>query len=156
MVLGDDEKNDYSSLKTLFYECIFENNSRRNPFIQYGQSRLYKCLIKNWGIPETFFIKSHGLRAGKHAQVMATDCLFIQKGFFECLNKYTITDIFHQDFPILPGFMKAAYANYGGQIKLYNCYKNRWWLYTKNHIGKYMNKNEAIELEKYLEKIVPK
>ena len=156
-VVGDDYEIDISSLSAKFVECIFEDNSRRNPFGQLGQVRLHRCLIKNWGTKEYFNVKSYGIRAGKHAQVMASDCIFIQRPFSYFFNRNFISDIIYQETPYLlpPGWMRGAYADWGGQIKLYNCYKNRSWIWLQNHKGSYMSKEKAIELETYLEKVVP-
>lgn len=131
--------------RSIFYNCVFLNNSRRNPFIQSGNSLIIECLIANWG--RSFHEKSFGIRAGKNAQVTVIDSVFVQDSLGECIKRgHTLKDTFgHYFWPfwIGPGFRRAAYADWGGQIVCYNCYKNRNWLYLKNHRGKYMDKDEA-------------
>ena len=148
--------------KTVFYKCYFKNNSRRNPFIQSGQSFIKKCVIENWGHPAYFDEKSYGIRVGKYAQAMIVDTVFIQDTLGKCLTRGNLLkDIFNQYFLpfcwLSPGFRNAAYADVGGQIAMYNCYRNRRWLYFENHRGPYMTKdyadqliNEMKELEKTL------
>lgn len=148
--------------KTVFYKCYFKNNSRRNPFIQSGQSFIKKCVIENWGHPAYFDEKSYGIRIGKYAQAMIVDTVFIQDTLGKCLTRGNLLkDIFNQYFLpfcwLSPGFRNAAYADVGGQIVMYNCYRNRRWLYFENHRGPYMTEdyadqliNEMKELEKTL------
>lgn len=156
VLIGSDNQwsKEHGSISATFVECLFEDIGKWNPFGKYGQIRLFRCLIKNWG---GRFIGSDGFRVGKHAQGLAGNCVFVQKPLLSCLNRNIIQDMLFQGFPFLiPGFAKAAYAEYGGQIRLYNCYKNRWWLYLKNHYGRYMSQEEAKELESYIETVTPK
>ena len=156
ILIGSNEHREetHSSISATFVECVFEDIGKWNPFARYGQIRLFRCLVKNWGKPG--FSSSDGFLVGKHAQGLAGSCVFIQKPLLSCLNKGTLQEMF-RGFPLLvPGFAKAAHAEYGGQIRLYNCYKNRWWLYIKNHYGKYMTQEEATELETHIESVVPK
>lgn len=157
---GDTDLSDLlSGQRSLFYECIFEGNSRRNPFVQIGQGYLINCLVRNWGRPETFHEKSFGVRAGAKAQVTVTNTVFIQDDLWSCLTRGNLfADIFHQYFwPFWygPGFRRAAYADLGGHIQCYHCYKNRPWLKIENHRDDYMTENEAIELMIHLESNVP-
>lgn len=148
---GDSPDKDFKSLRVSFIECIFENNSRRSPFAQFGQVHLYRCWIKNWGIPETFHEKSYGFRVGSWGQGFAYQCVFTQRPFFQCLNKNFFKDWFAQQLPnFIPGFILAAYSDFGGQIRLRECFKNRWWLRFQGHRGKKMSKKFANSLIEYL------
>lgn len=134
--------------RVIFSECIFENCSRRNPFVQIGQGYLINCWIKNWG--RNFHEKSFGIRAGKLGQVMAVNCIFEQESFFTCLKRgHLLEDIFGQylfPLPGMPGFMRGAYADNGGHVKCVNCYKNRPWIYLENSTGK-MSYTEMFNLK---------
>jgi len=147
--------------RTVFYKCYFKYNSRRNPFIQSGQSFIKKCVIEGWGHPAYFDEKSYGIRVGKYGQATVTDSVFIQYDLRSCLTRGNLLkDIFNQYFLpffwLSPGFRNAAYADHGGQIAMYNCYKNRNWLYLENHRGPYMIKEDADLLIKELKELETK
>ena len=89
---GDTIDLDYSSLRASFTNCIFDGCCRRNVYAQYGQTRMYRCWIRNWGISSTFHEKSNGARSGKHGQLMVSHCVFDQRPFFECLDKNFLED----------------------------------------------------------------
>ena len=151
---GDTIGADYRSLRATFNNCVFDGCCRRNVYAQYGQTNMYRCWVRDWGIPETFYIKSSGARAGKHGQLMLSECIFTQRPFWECVNKNIFSDIVHQyRHWWYPGFMKAVYAEFGGQVKAYNCYKNRWWLTFSNHTAP-MSKDSAEVLMQYLQENV--
>lgn len=137
--------------RVVFSECIFENCSRRNPFVQIGQGYLINCWIKNWG--RNFHEKSFGIRAGKYGQVMAVNCIFEQEKFLTCLKRgTTLKDTFKQYFlPLfgVPGFMRGAYSDFGGHVRTINCYKNRWWIHLEHREGK-MDQMEMITLKQKL------
>lgn len=156
---GTGETNDFDLLlgqRAIFYECIFENNSRRNPFIQVGQGYLIRCLVKNWG--KCFHEKSFGARAGSCGQLLVVDSIFEQENFLTCLKRFhTLKDTFGQYlWPLfgVPGFMRGAYADIGGHVITRNCYKNRWWIYLQNRQGK-MSYNKMFSLKTHLETNVP-
>lgn len=157
---GDTDAYDLFATHVLFHQCIFEGCSRRNPFIQVGQGVVSECLIKNWGIDDTFHVKSFGIRAGSKAQVIVRNCVFEQESLFSCASrKNAFSDMTnHYLFPIFagPGFRRAAYADLGGSIKCYHCYKNRPWLYVQNHCGPWMSEVEAQSLSVYLDRVVPR
>lgn len=137
--------------RVVFSECIFENCSRRNPFVQIGQGYLINCWIKNWG--RNFHEKSFGIRAGKYGQVMAVNCIFEQEGFLTCLKRGNLLkDTFKQYLlPLfgVPGFMRGAYSDIGGHVRTINCYKNRWWVHLEHREGK-MDKLEMLTLKQKL------
>ena len=152
---GDSNLDDIRrGTRSIFYNCVFLDCSRRNPFIQSGQSMIISCIVANWG-KTNFHQKSFGIRAGSHAQVTVIDTVFIQDSLVKCLKRgHTFKDTFGQyfwPFWIGPGFRRAAYADWGGQIVCYNCYKNRPWLHIQNHRGKYMDKDDAERLVNKLE-----
>lgn len=154
---GDNNSNELlAGQRSIFYECIFENNSRRNPFIQVGQGYLIKCLIKNWG--RSFHQKSFGARAGKYGQLTIVNSIFEQESFLTCLKRGTtfkdIIDQYPLPLPGVPGFMRGAYADWGGHVITHNCHKNRWWIYLQNRTGK-LSKDEATSLKNHLESVVP-
>lgn len=151
---GDFVEND-KNLKVVFRNCIFEHNGRRSPFIQYGQAVVDGCLIKNWGDPEYFYLKSHGLRVGRKAECSVKDTVFIQNKFWPGLKNF-ISDIKNQYAPILiPGNCRGAYAEPGGTIKIEHCYKNSKMIWFSSKNINPMTKNEAEEKINYLESIVP-
>lgn len=154
---GDDNFGELlKGQRVVFNRCIFENCSRRNPFIQVGQGYLINCLIKNWG--RNFHEKSHGIRAGRFGQVTAVNCIFEQESFLTCIRRWhTLRDIFWQQFTSLrgmPGFMRGAYADPGGHVQVVNCHKNRWWIYLQNRTGK-MDQDDVQLLKHQLEQEVP-
>lgn len=154
---GDDNLGELlKGQRVMFNRCIFENNSRRNPFIQVGQGYLINCLIKNWG--RNFHEKSHGIRAGSWGQVIAVNCIFEQESFLTCIKRWhTLRDIFWQQFDGLigiPGFMRGAYADPGGHVQCVNCHKNRWWIHLENTFGK-MDTTTMQLLKHQLEQEVP-
>lgn len=152
---GDTDLTDLlTGQRVIFYECIFENVCRRNPFAQIGQVYLIRSIVKNWGTKEYFHAKSYGARAGYMGQLIVKDTVFKQESLWNCLKRGTLLkDIFgHYLYHLflVPGFARAAYADCHGQIACYNCYKNRWWLYIENHRTKYMSKDSAELFESYL------
>ena len=156
---GSGDSNDYDLAhiqRALFYECIFENCSRRSPFIQVGQGYMSRCWVRNWG--QCFETKSYGSRAGDWGQLMISNTVFEQESFLTCLKRgRTLRDVFCQYLrPLfgIPGFMRGAYADVDGQIFTHNCYKNRWWIYLQNRHG-VMSKGDALLLMAHLESVVP-
>lgn len=157
---GDTDLEDLiTGQRSLFYECVFEGNSRRNPFVQIGQGYMINCLVRNWGRPNTFHEKSFGARAGSKAQLIISNTVFIQDDLTTCLTRGNFfSDIFNQYFwPFWygPGFRRAAYADWGGHIQCYHCYKNHRWLKIENHRGKYMTDQAASKLIEHLSEVVP-
>lgn len=143
--------------RTIFYNCIFMNCSRRSPFINAGQSLVIDSLVMNWG--KHFHEKSFGIRAGSHAQITVIGTIFLQESLSKCIKRgHLFKDTFgHYFWPfwIGPGFRRAAYADWNGQIVCYDCYKNRSWLYLKNHRGRYMDKDDAETLLNKLKSLHP-
>lgn len=156
-LVGNGDHNDADeNLKVTFNDCIFECNGRRSPYIQYGNAILNNCLIKNWGDPEYFYLKSHGLRVGKDASCEVNNCVFIQEKFWPGFKNF-FSDIFHQYSPILlPGNFRGAYAEKGGSLELNHCYKNSIFVWFSSKNKNPMSKKEAEEKIKYLETVVPK
>lgn len=147
---GDTIASDYKSLRATFNNCVFDGCCRRSVYAQFGQTRMHRCWVRNWGIPQTFHEKANGARSGKHGQLMVSNSIFEQRPFWSCINKNFFRDLFHQyNHWWYPGFMKAVYAEFGGQTKAYHCYKNRWWLRLANHTDP-MKSDEAEELKQYL------
>ena len=152
---GDYEEND-KNLRVVFKDCVFENNGRRSPYIQYGKAVLDGCLIKNWGDPEYFYLKSHGLRVGSSAECDVVDSIFIQEKFWPGFKNF-FSDITNQYDPVLiPGNFRGAYAETGGRISLKHCYKNSKLVWFSEKNKNPMTKQEAEEKIKYLETNVPK
>lgn len=153
---GDTIAQDYATLRATFTNCVFDSNCRRSVYAQFGQTRMHRCWVNNWGIADTFHEKSNGARSGKHGQLMVSNCVFTQRPFFKCIDRNILRDITHQfsHWPY-PGFMKAVYAEFGGQTKAYHCYKNHWWLRLANHTNP-MREDEANELIAYLTENVVK
>lgn len=154
---GDTPNRDLQKIqRSVFYECIFDGNSRRNPFIQIGQGYMSRCLIRNWG--QRFHLKSFGARAGNWGQLLISNCIFEQESFLSCLKRgHLFWDTFgHYLFPLpgMPGFMRGAYAEGHGSVLTHECYKNRWWIYLQNRMGD-MSKGNAMLLKAHLDEVVP-
>lgn len=152
---GDHVEEDVN-LRVTFNECVFEHNGRRSPFIQYGQATLNDCLIKDWGDPKYFYLKSHGLRVGKDASCEVNNSVFIQEKFWPGFKNF-FTDVFNQYSPILiPGNFRGAYAENAGRLKINHCYKNSIFVWFSEKNNNPMSKKEAKEKEEYLETVVPR
>ena len=82
-----DHDIDEEHLNVTFDYCVFRNCSRRNPMVQRGNVLMRNCLVENWGVPETFHEKSFGARASDYGTLEVFRTLFIQRGFFKCINK---------------------------------------------------------------------
>ncbi len=146
-----------SGQRSIFYECIFDSNSRRNPFIQVGQGYMIRCLVKDWGM--NFHEKSYGCRAGSYGQLMVINSVFMQPTLKDCLRRWHfLRDTFCQMYlwhhKFRPGFALGAFADPGGHVMCYNCYANRPWIYLENHRDP-MDMNEALLLVDELEVNVP-
>ncbi len=157
MLLGTGDTNAAdvkAGQKVIFEESILEFNSRRNPMVNAGQAELYKCLIRHWGVPDSFHEKSYGIRAkGEYASVHVEDCLFEQENLWTCLTRGNLFDdsVRHTLFPFLgPGFRRALYADQGGKVFAKNCHKNHWWLHIGGHEGAYMSDAKAKALREHL------
>ncbi len=158
VLVGNGDHSDADKdLRVTFNECIFEHNGRRSPYIQFGKATLNNCLIKDWGDPDYFYLKSHGLRVGKEASCEVNNSVFVQENFWPGNIKTFFKDVFNQYSPILlPGNCRGAYAEKGGNLTINHCYKNSMfvWFSAKNNDP--MSKEEAEEKIKYLETVVPK
>ena len=128
---GSDNELDKDTIYVEFHNCIFEDLSRRHPYVNAGTVKLFNCTIKNWGKDQYFHEKSAGVRGGSDAKIELYNCKFEQESFWTCFRrKNKWKDIFNQYlFPFLYfGFMRGAYAEKGGKIKIENCTKNHWWI----------------------------
>ena len=151
---GDHNEND-KKLRVTFNECIFENCGRRSPFIQFGEAVLNDCLIMNWGDPDYFYLKSHGLRVGSAAKCEVNRTIFIQQHFWPGFKNF-FTDIVNQYDPILiPGNCRAAYAEKGGELILNNCLFDGKFIWTRGEINNTENINDWGERIVELQNEVP-
>ena len=132
---GSENETDKDTIEVEFDHCVFENLSRRCPYVNAGKVVMRNCTIKNWGRDKYFYLKSAGVRAGSHADITLINCHFEQDSFWTCLTRRNAwRDLFNQYlFPFLGfGFMRGAYAEKGGKVRFQNCTKNRWWIILKS------------------------
>ena len=140
-----------------FRNCIFENFGRRGPEVQDGMLvELHNCLIRNWGDPSRFTVRSFGAWAhGRGSNIRAFNTIFMQKSLFtrnlladmvghigQAWNDSGIRGIFSRDAWI-PGRARALTASDGGSVWAWNCYVNKPWLVMDNCTLK-MDDEEAI------------
>lgn len=147
---GDFRDSDPLSLEASFEECVFERCSRRQVYVQDGKATMHRCMVKNWGVPESFYEKSFGSRSGHNGILNITDTIYKQRSFLECINKNIFSDTFRQTFPEwIPGFMKGITSDNGGVVHASRCHKNRWWIRLTGN-DSYMSDDEAASLRDHL------
>lgn len=132
----------------VFKDCILENFGRRGPEVQDGmQVTLHNCLIRNWGDPDRFNVRSFGAWAhGENSIIMAANCVFWQdNGRFgrywfkdlighigQAFNDTKFRGLFSRD-AWRPGNCRALVASDGGYVRADNCWANHSWLAIENH-----------------------
>lgn len=147
-----------------FYNCIFENFSRRAPEVQNGmRAHLKNCLIRNWGYPARFSVRAFGGWAHTpQSKIYAENVIFRQDKFFtrhfladlvahigQAVNDGGLLRLFGRE-AWLPGICRGLVATCGGEVTARHCYKNKWWICLENHSCP-MSHEEAAKLEKDLE-----
>lgn len=157
---GDaDRKADEHGKKVVFMNCIFENFGRRGPEVQDGMMvELNNCLIRDWGEPSRFTVRSFGAWAhGKGSHIRALSTIFMQDSLFtrnfladmighigQAWNDRGIKGILSRDAWV-PGRARALTASDGGCIDAWNCYFNKWWLMGNCQPCLLMDEQEAEE-----------
>lgn len=120
-----------------FDHCILEDFGRRGPEVQDGMIvSLQSCLIRNWGDPDRFTVRSFGAWAhGEGSAILAQDCIFIQengrfgKHWFKDLighigqawNDSKFAGLFSKN-AWRPGNCRGLVASDGGVVQAMNCY----------------------------------
>lgn len=131
-----------------FTNCIFENFGRRGPEVQCGmQVYLTDCLIRNWGEPDRFTVRSFGAWAhGAGSFIIADSCIFWQdngrfgKHWFKDMvghigqawNDERFLGLFSKD-AWRPGNARGLVESDGGCVMAKNCYTNQAWVVIENH-----------------------
>ena len=153
---GDHPTEDNHFLKVTFDSCIFEGCGRRSPYIQFGNATLCSCLIRNWGDPNYFYLKSHGLRVGPTASCTVSNTIFWQDCFFPGWKNFWSDVCSQYDPPLIPGNFRGAYSEKGGNLELSGCYFNSPWIYHNGKVDGRMSEADANRLLRSLDSIVPK
>lgn len=161
---GDQDRRALEEHKSVtFKNCILEDFSRRGPEVQCGMKvTLENCLIKNWGDPRRFLVRSFGAWAHDGGELIIRNCVFEQGGLLtrnflsdlvshigQAVNDSGIKSLLTWE-AWLPGRCRGATATAGGSITCENCYKNHWWVKVQNLKSK-MSFDEAEDLKENLE-----
>lgn len=124
-------------------DCILEDGGRRFPEVQDGMHVvMHGCLVKNWGAPDRFSVRSFGAWAHKGGKIDAYLCVFWQDSFWRPLKQMwaDLVDHIGQAFndedwrallrpsTYLPGVCRGLFATDGGEVYSWRCWKNRWWI----------------------------
>lgn len=137
---GDKDKLHLEKDKTVtFRRCIFENFSRRGPEVQDGMHVfLEECLIRDWGQPDRFTVRSFGAWAhGEGSSIHATKCVFLQEHFYtrnffkdlighigQAVNDGGFWRFFTKE-AWRPGTKRGLTATVGGYVEAINCYASK-------------------------------
>ena len=163
---GDEDKRSVEDGKTVaFTDCILEDFGRRGPEVQAGMSvTMHDCLIRNWGDPDFFDVRSFAGWAHDDGQLDLYSCVLWQDKFARPLGQF-FTDLANHIgqaivddgliaifFPssYLPGVCRGLMASDGGSVSAQHCYSNHWWIRIQCLDGK-MDSDEAKELIERLE-----
>lgn len=74
----DDHVKDDNETVVVLRECILEDFGRRGPEVQSGaRCFLRDCLVRNWGTPDRFTVRSFGAWAHRGGYIRATNTLFV-------------------------------------------------------------------------------
>lgn len=157
---GDTDKKALERGKVVtFRHCLFENFGRRGPEVQDGM-RVYleNCVIRNWGYPDRFTVRSFGAWAhGTDSLISAINCVFWQENKWgshpvkdlighigQAYNDTGLKGFFSKD-AWRPGNWRGLVASDGGIARAYNCYVNHDWITVENCDG-WMSETDAISL----------
>lgn len=159
---GDKDQAEIERGKTVvFRNCIFEDFGRRGPEVQDGMKVfLENCLIRNWGAPERFTVRSFGAWAhGEGSSIIANNCIFWQDfGRFgqhwfkdlighigQAFNDRKLAGLFSKD-AWRPGNCRGLIASDGGYVEANNCYANYDWIVIEN-LNSEMHESDALRLK---------
>lgn len=150
-----------------FNHCILENFGRRGPEVQDGM-RVYlvDCLIRNWGDPDRFTVRSFGAWAhGYQSMILANHCVFQQdngkrgKHWFKDLighigqawNDRKLAGLFSKDV-WRPGNCRALVASDGGLVVATRCFSSPDWVVLEERRDD-ISSDEAKKLVQELEEM---
>lgn len=157
---GDADKKHLEYGKQVTFEhCLFENFGRRGPEVQDGMKvYLYNCVIRNWGYPDRFTVRSFGAWAhGDGSYIYAENCVFWQDEKWgrhpvkdlighigQAFNDTGFRGLFSKD-AWRPGNRRGLVASDGGLVEAINCWANHDWIVLENCNGE-MSDEKAQEI----------
>lgn len=131
-----------------FYNCVFEHFGRRGPEVQCGMRVvLQDCIIRMWGEPSEFTVRSFGAWAHDDGAIVAESCLFLNepRGSFmqrvtdianhigQAVNDEGLGAIFRRK-SWLPGWRRGLVSTDSGHVEARNCWTNDPRIVIENHI----------------------
>ena len=156
---GDVEAVPKESGRTVIFEdCILEDFGRRGPEAQSGMRVMLRgCLIRNWGAPDRFDVRSCGAWAHHGGSIEAVGCVFDQPRFWHGWHIMVRDWLAHigqswndeglrgllRPANWLPGVCRGLVATASGQVRAENCHATRWWIRLEGHRGPRMSRKEA-------------
>ena len=163
---GDTDKLNVERGKTVTFEdCILEDFGRRGPEAQSGMRVMLRgCLIRNWGAPARFDVRSFAAWAHHGGSIEAVDCVFDQPRFWRGWRIMVRDWLAHigQSWndeglrgPLrpanwLPGVCRGLVATAGGRVQTRHCYATPWWIRLEERRGD-MSRKDAAEMVRRLE-----
>ncbi len=167
---GDPDKREIEqSRRVKLRECILEGFGRRGPEVQAGMRVMLEyCLIRNWGEPSRFDVRSFAGWAHSGGRIDAIGCVWWQDAFWRPLGLFWRDLVGHigqawndegwrgllRPSIYLPGVCRGLLAGPGGEAYAWRCWRNHWWIALPwRHTTAMMPKDEALELVAGLEDI---
>ena len=163
---GDAAKIAVEHGKTVTFEgCVLENFGRRGPEAQSGMRVILQdCLIRNWGAPDRFDVRSFGAWAHHGGSIEAVGCVFDQsclwRGWHIMVRDWLahIGQSWNDEGPRgllrpanwLPGVCRGLVATAGGRVQTRHCYATPWWIRLEERRGD-MSRKDAAEMVRRLE-----
>ena len=150
----------------IFEHCILEDFGRRGPEVQSGMRVMLRgCLVRNWGAPERFDVRSFGAWAHHGGRIEAVGCVFDQPRFWRGWHIMAWDWLAHlgqawndeglrgllRPASWLPGVCRGLVATAGGEVRAVNCRATRWWIRLEGHRGPRMRRKDAQALVAGLE-----
>ena len=125
------------------------------------------CLIRNWGAPDRFDVRSFGAWAHRGGRIEAESCVFDQPCFWRGWHIMVRDWLAHigqswndeglrgllRPANWLPGVCRGLVATAGGQVRAANCHATRWWIRLEGHSGPRMGRKEAFAVVERRERL---
>lgn len=167
---GDPDKREVEqSRRVKLRDCILEGFGRRGPEVQAGMRvTMEYCLIRNWGEPSRFDVRSFASWAHHGGRIDAIGCVWWQDRFSRPLGQFVRDLAAHigqawndegwlgllRPSTYLPGVCRGLLAGPGGEAYAWRCWRNRWWIMLPWRTSSaMMPKDEALELVDGLEEM---
>lgn len=149
-----------------FERCLLEDFGRRGVEAQDGMYvGLRECVVRNWGAPDRFSVRSFASWAHAGGEIRVQDSVFDQPKFWRGWGqmwddfKGHLGQAWNDEGPrgvlrpstYIPGVCKALSATDGGKVRARGCRSLKWWIAPLPGNWERMSKSQALALVQELE-----